>query len=63
MGFNGHANLSFDGPEMRVEYRDLNGELLFTEEWRVDLSSGELHGPNLAKVLDDAPLHFRSKVI
>jgi hypothetical protein len=61
VGFNGHANLSFDGPEMRAEYRDLNGALLFTETWRVDLSSGELHGPNLTKVLDDASLHFRSK--
>jgi hypothetical protein len=61
VGFNGHANLSFDGPTMRVGYRDLNGALLFTEEWRVDLSSGELHGPHLTKVLDDASLHFRSK--
>jgi Calcineurin-like phosphoesterase len=58
-GFNGHANMVLDGPEMRVEYYDLNGELLVTERWRVDLKSGHLDGPNLKKVLQDEHLHFR----
>jgi hypothetical protein len=59
VGFNGHANLRLDGPEVRVEYRDLEDALLFTEAWRVNVESGELDGPNLLKVLDDASLHFR----
>ncbi|HTZ74401.1 MAG TPA: metallophosphoesterase [Candidatus Aquilonibacter sp.] len=59
VGFNGHANLRFDGPEMRAEYLDLNGATLFTESWHVDLPSGKLHGPNLTKVLDDPALHFK----
>jgi len=58
-GYNGHANLVLDGPEMRVEYYDLHGTLLFKEKWRVDLKSGALEGPNLQKVLDDKSLHFR----
>ncbi len=58
-GYNGHANMVLDGPEMRVEYHDLHGALLFKEKWRVDLKSGTLEGPNLQKVLDDKSLHFR----
>jgi hypothetical protein len=59
VGFNGHANLAFDGPSLRVEYRDLNCAVLFTEDWRVDLNSGALEGPNLKKVLDDPELRSR----
>jgi hypothetical protein len=44
---------------MEVEYRDLYGELLFTEKWRVDLNSGLLDGPDLKKVLQDKSLYFR----
>jgi hypothetical protein len=51
VGFNGHANLSLNGPELHVEYVDLNCTLLLTEDWRVDLQSGQLHGPNLNRVL------------
>lgn len=60
VGFNGHTNLSLAGPELHVEYVDLNGTSLFTEEWRIDLASGALQGPNLAQVLQDPLLHFRS---
>jgi hypothetical protein len=60
VGFNGHVNFSLDGPAMHVEYRDLNCDLLFTEDWRVDLESGALEGPELKKVLQDSALHFRS---
>ena len=56
VGFNGHANLSLDGPSLEVEYRDLNCELLLREKWRVDLATGHLEGPNLKKVLQDPEL-------
>lgn len=59
VGFNGHANLSLSGPELHVDYVDLNGTSLFTEDWRIDPASGELRGPNLVQVLQDASLHFR----
>jgi len=59
VGYNGHANLTFDGPSLQVEYRDLHCALLMTEDWRVDLSSGNLEGPHLEKILDDPSLHVR----
>ena len=59
VGFNGHVNLSLDGPALHVEYVDLHRTLLFTEDWHVDLESGALQGPNLTKVLQDLSLHFR----
>jgi hypothetical protein len=59
VGFNGHVNLSLDGPRLHAEYVDLNCTALFTEDWRVDLASGELHGPNLTQVREDSALHFR----
>lgn len=59
VGYNGHANLKFDGPALAVEYIDLHGKLLFTENWRVDLKSGALEGPNLRKHLDDPDIHIR----
>ena len=60
VGFNGNANLSFNGPELHVHYVDLNCTTLLTEVWRVDLESGELHGPNLKKVLQDPSIHVRA---
>jgi Calcineurin-like phosphoesterase len=59
-GYNGFVNLVLDGPSMGIEYRDLRGELLLTEKWRVDLNSGALDGPNLQKVLQDESLHVRA---
>jgi hypothetical protein len=59
VGFNGHANLSLNGPELHVEYVDLNCTTLLNEAWRVDLESGELHGPNLKKLLQDPSIHVR----
>jgi hypothetical protein len=53
VGYNGSANLSFDGPSLHVEYRDLNCDLLFTEDWQVDIQSGPLSGPNLKKISSD----------
>jgi hypothetical protein len=60
VGFNGHVNLSLTGPELHVEYVDLNCTALFTEDWHVDLESGKIKGPNLKKVLEDSALHLRS---
>jgi len=59
VGYNGHANLSFDGPSLRIEYQDLNCDLLLSEEWRVDILSGLLEGPNLKKVLEEPELRIR----
>ena len=59
VGYNGHANLSFDGPSLHIEYRDLNCDLLLTEEWRVDIRSGVLEGPHLKKVLEEPELRTR----
>lgn len=59
VGFNGHANLSLDGPGLHIDYVDLNGALLLTEDWTIDIGSGELHGPNLKKVLQDPSIHIR----
>src|SRR5579863_5191601 len=50
---------SIDGPTLAVEYVDLQGKLLFTENWQVDLKSGALRGPNLRKLLDDPDIHIR----
>jgi hypothetical protein len=59
VGYNGYANLSFDGPSLHIEYRDLNSDLLFTEEWRVDVRSGILEGPNLKKIFEAPELRSR----
>ncbi len=59
VGYNGHANFSFNGPALHVAYYDLYQSLLLTEDWHVDIDSGELQGPNLKKVLDDPSLHYR----
>ena len=59
VGYNGHVNLSFNGPALHVAYYDLNQSLLLTENWYINIESGELEGPNLRKVLDDPSLHSR----
>jgi hypothetical protein len=33
VGYNGYANLIFDGENLRVEFRDLNGWLAYGENW------------------------------
>lgn len=58
-GYNGYVNMVLDGRSLAIEYSDLHGELLFRENWEVDLNSGELNGPCLEKVLQDEALHFR----
>jgi len=58
VGFNGHVDLSLDGPKLHAEYVDLNRTLLLTEDWQVDLASGALDGPKLKKVLRDPSLHL-----
>jgi hypothetical protein len=59
VGYNGHANLSLNGPALHIAYYDLNQSLLLTEDWHIDIESGALEGPSLKKVLDDPSLHCR----
>jgi hypothetical protein len=44
VGFNGYANLSFNGPALHIAYYDLNQSLLFTEDWHIDPDRGTLSG-------------------
>ena len=53
VGYNGYANLSFNGPSLQVACFDLNQSRLKTEDWHVDIESGALDGPDLKRVLDD----------
>jgi hypothetical protein len=57
VGFNGHANLSLDGPDLTVEYVDVNGTLLIREKWHADPASGRLQPLSLTKCLQDPDLH------
>jgi hypothetical protein len=59
VGFNGHVNLSLNGPALHADYLDLNGTHLVTEDWSVDLTTGALQGPDLVKVLQNAFLNVR----
>jgi hypothetical protein len=59
VGFNGYANLSFNGPALHISHYDLNQSLLFTEDWHIDPDTGTLRGPKLKKILKDASLHMR----
>ena len=34
IGFNGHAQMVLRGPSATIDYLDLHGQLLFSEEWR-----------------------------
>jgi len=59
VGYNGYANLSFNGPHLHIAYYDLNQSLILTEDWHVDITAGALEGPSFKKVLEDPSLHFR----
>jgi hypothetical protein len=59
VGYNGYANFSFNGPALHIAHYDLHQALVLTEDWHVDIESGELQGPGLKKVIDDPSLHFR----
>ncbi len=59
VGYNGSVNLAFDRSSLRVEYRDLKSNLLLTENWQIDLVSGDLGGPNLQVILQDPELRHR----
>jgi Calcineurin-like phosphoesterase len=60
VGYNGHANLTFDGASLRIEYVDLLGKALFNETWSADVKSGTLSGPQLQKTSDDPHVHIRA---
>ncbi len=59
VGYNGYANLSFNGPALHVAYYDLQQTLLLTEDWHANIETGVLEGPRLKKVLSDPSLHYR----
>jgi hypothetical protein len=59
VGYNGYANLSFNGPALHMAYYDLNQSRVLTEDWHIDIESGALKGPSLKKVLNDRSLHCR----
>jgi Calcineurin-like phosphoesterase len=42
VGYNGFANLTFEGNRVSIEYRDLKNNLLLTENWQV--ANGNLSG-------------------
>ena len=51
IGYNGYADLLFDGNRLKVEYRDAQN-LLASEEWEVD-GKGNLRGLGIEKHLQD----------
>ena len=42
VGFNGFVNLTLQGEQLLVDYRDIQDRSLLTEKWAVDLSTGTL---------------------
>ncbi|MFZ0038074.1 MAG: metallophosphoesterase [Candidatus Acidiferrales bacterium] len=61
VGYNGYANFSFNGPALHIAHYDLNQSLVLTEDWHVDIETGELEGPKLRKVMEDASVHWREE--
>jgi hypothetical protein len=55
-GFNGHVNLSFDGPKLTAVYIDLTGNQLLREEWAVD-GNGAVHLISKQKLISDLDFH------
>lgn len=55
-GFNGHVNLSFDGPKLTAVYIDLTGNQLLREEWAVD-GNGAVHPVSKQKLISDPDFH------
>lgn len=47
VGFNGYANLIFDGPQLKIEYRDIRQKdnLLLSEQW--ETRGGQLYGRDI----------------
>lgn len=47
VGYNGYANLIFDGPQLKIEYRDIRQKdnLLLTEQW--ETSDGQIIGRDI----------------
>lgn len=58
-GYNGYVSIKLDGPSMHAEYIDLNANSIFSEDWRVDMNSGALDGPNLRRLLNDPEVNIR----
>ena len=43
VGYNGYANLTFQGPCLCIEYRDIDDETVLLEEWKVDVYRARKH--------------------
>jgi hypothetical protein len=54
VGYNGFANLIFNGNQLTIEYRDLTNQLLLTERWEVN--EGVLMGKDIHLVSPDPRL-------
>jgi hypothetical protein len=52
VGYNGYVNLTFNGPDLRVDYFDLYNTLLLTELWTVG-AGGQLVGPQFSNIHPD----------
>jgi hypothetical protein len=61
VGFNGFALLTFEGPIVQVDYRDVNDARIFSEQWEVDPKTGELSHREfggetpLTRLVEDTP--------
>ncbi len=42
VGYNGYANLTFQGPYLCIEYRDIDNNAVLLEKWKVDVCTGAL---------------------
>lgn len=51
VGYNGFANLRFNGNRLAVEYKDLRGNVILSEEW--ESREGRLHGIDIRPGIAD----------
>ena len=54
-GVNGLVNLTFAGPALAAEYKDLDGTTVLREEWTVD--GGSVRSRSRQKVTNDPDFH------
>ena len=55
IGYNGYADLLFQGPELTIEHRDIDGSLLVRERWRVE-TGGMLRCVAVDRQIEDPAL-------
>jgi hypothetical protein len=57
-GVNGFVNLTFAGPALATEYKDLDGTTVLSEKWTVD-ASGAIQLSSMRKLINDPGFHAR----